>query len=300
LCFAVVFLCLSGACRSLPEPSEQRALYIDLRQVVETRERGEWLVDDTEIEEAQPKAMQSVCQVAPDIATSLSRWLDGQIQTRGGPAAEQYEAGVALTDLGEVLTLERVRELAISTDAARERCPFWLSADGDFEGVHRPTNRFVLMAESAGAGSLILQGDEILLGAGGAGRLLAARGLGHRYLLAFGGEVGGAAGLEPLSDGEDDKIETRIHAALPLMLRVFDLARFYDVELAATALASPRDFDPSVGFRAQLGAGILTVRISQFLPYFSLIAGYEILPWEEPAVHVFRLGTRFGVDFDPS
>jgi hypothetical protein len=293
-------ICLSGACRSLPEPAEERAVYIDLRQIVETRERSEWLMDNQELEEAQPKAMQSVCRVPSETIASLERWLDDQIESQGGPPVDQFDSGAELDSLGEALTLQRVQRLARQTDAARAACPFWIDAGDDFNGVHRPTNRFVLLAESAGAGSLIMQGDQILLGAGGAGRLLAAWGLGDRYLLAFGGEVGGAAGLEPLNNAENDEIETRIHAAVPLMFRVHDLARFYDVELAATALASPRNLEPSPGLRAQLGAGILTVRISQFLPYFSLIAGYEVLPWEDPAVHIFRLGTRFGVDFDPS
>jgi hypothetical protein len=266
---------------------------------VETRERGEWLLDEKELEAAQPKAMQSICRVTPDTVASLERWLDAQIASEGGPPDEQFESGVDLGELGEVMTLQRVRRLAHQTDEVRQSCPFWMTVEEDFEGVHRPTNRFVLLAESTGAGSLILRGDETILGAGGAGRLLAAWGLGHRYLLAVGGEAGGAAVLEPLTDSESDEIETRIHAALPVMFRIHDLARFYDIELAATALASPRDFDPLFGFRAQIGAGLLTVRISKFLPYFSLIAGYEVLPLEGEAIHIFRFGTRFGVDVDP-
>lgn len=293
-----VCACLAGACRTVPEPVEQRALYIDLRQVVETRERGEWLLDDRELEEARPKAMQSVCRVSSTTVEGLDEWLGKELEELGGPPSRQFAQGVALGDLGEQLTLQRVRSLASYTNRTRQDCPFWMTADREFDGVHRPTDRFVLLAESAGVGSLILQGDDTLLGAGGAGRLLAAWGLGHRWLVAVGGEVGGAAGLEPLTD-TDDKIETRVHAALPVMVRVHDLARFYDIDVAATALASPSDFDPSFGVRAQVGAGILTVRISRFLPYFALIAGYEVLPFEEPAIHVFRVGTRFGVDFDP-
>ncbi|QDG54647.1 hypothetical protein FIV42_29055 [Persicimonas caeni] len=291
-------ICLGTACRSLPEPPEERALYIDLRQVVETRERGEWILDEKELEEARPKAMLSVCRVSPQTVEGLERWLDEQLSTRGGTPSKQHAEGADLGELDEEFTLERVRSLASYTNQSRDECPFWLAPDGDFDGIHRPTDRFVFLAESAGVGSLIVQGGDTLLGAGGAGRLFAAWGIGHRYLLGFGGEIGGAAGLEPLT-AQDDKIETRIHAAVPVMFRVYDLTRFYDVELAATALASPADFDPSFGVRAQVGVGLLTVRISQFLPYFSVIAGYEILPFEDEAIHAVRVGTRFGVDFDP-
>lgn len=296
---ALACVCLGTACRSLPEPASERALYIDLRQVVETRERGEWILDEKEFEEARPKAMLSVCRVSPATVDALDRWLDEQLEASGGSAAEQYRAGADRDEIGEELTLERVKTLARYADDSREQCPFWLDQDESFDGIHRPTDRFVFLAESAGVGSLIIQGDKTLLGAGGAGRLFAAWGLGHRYLFGFGGEIGGAAGLEPLTE-EDDKIETRIHAAVPFMFRVHDLARFYDVELAATALASPADFDPSFGVRAQVGVGLLTVRISKFLPYFSVIAGYELLPFEDEAIHAVRVGTRFGVDLDPS
>lgn len=298
VCVGLVCAMCAGACRTLPQKSEQRALYIDLRQVVETRQRGEWLLDERELEEARPKAMQSVCRVSPATVEGLDEWLAKELDAQGGPPARQFARGADIDELDDALTLQRVRNLAAYADRTREQCPFWMSASGQFRGIHRPTDRLVFLAESAGMGALILQGDETLLGAGGAGRLLAARGFGHRWLLALGGEVGGAAGLEPLNE-DDEKIETRVHAALPVMVRVFDLARFYDVDVAATALASPSDFDPSFGVRAQVGVGILTVRISRFLPYFALVAGYEVLPFEDPAIHIVRVGTRFGVDFDP-
>lgn len=293
-------LCILMGCGSVPDQPSERAVYLDLRQIIETRERGEWLLDERELDEARPKAMLTICRVSPETVDSLDKWLDRELEAAGGPPEAQYRRGVDFDDLDEALTLDRIQALAERASADRDQCPFWLDVQPDFQGIHRPTDRFVFLAESAGVGSLQLQGDEQLLGAGGAGRLLAAVGIGHRYLVGAGGEVGGTAGLEPLrGESVSEEIETRIQLAAPVLFRIHDLTRIYDFELAATALTSPVDFDLQYGVRAQVGAGVLTVRLGDFLPYFLLTAGYEVLPWEDPAIHVLRVGTRFGVDFDP-
>jgi hypothetical protein len=295
---AIGVLAITG-CSALPEERSQRALYRDLRQVVETRERGEWLVEYSEIERATPMAMQSVCQVPRNQEDDLSGWLDARLSAEGGPAEQQYDNGVPLRKLREELSLERTRALLESAQSRRDQCPFYLTPSDEFDGIHQTTSRFVLLAESVGAASLSIRGTNVFTGAGGAGRLLPSWGVSHRVLVGLGVEVGGAAGFSPLSGEEGEALETRVQAGVPLLFRFTDLSKVLDLGIAATGITSPTNPDPEIGVRATVGAGVSTVRVNKFLPYFTLMAGYQFFPWTEPQTHLVTAGTRFGFAFDP-
>ena len=294
-----VLLLVGAGCSPLPPKPAERALYQDLRQVVETRERSEWLVDYSEIERATPAALQSVCQVGSDDARDLSSWLDDQIRQQGGPAEEQYRDGVPLRKLREELSLERTRALLEHADGMRERCPFYLEPSDDFAGVQQTTSRFVILAESMGAASMSIQGNSVFTGAGGAGRLMPSWGINHRLLIGLGVEAGGAAGFTPLSGEENEPLQTRVQGGIPLLFRFSDLATIFDVELAATGISSPTSPDLEVGFRGSIAGGVSTVRVNKFLPYFTLMVGYQYFPWTEPQTHMITAGTRIGLAFDP-
>lgn len=290
---------LASACRPLPSQPTARALYQDLRQVVETRERAEWLIDEDELDDATPRALQSVCQADADAERDLATWLDEQLTVEGGPAEDQYRAGVPLNNLGEALSLERTSALLERATAAQDACPFYLTPRADFAGVHQSNDRFVILAESNGVASISFRDDTVFTGAGGAGRLLPGWGFANGTIIAVGGEFGGAAGFEPLAGNDTEPIQTRVQAAVPLLLRFQNLTYNLDLEAAVTGVSTATDFDPDIGFRAAVGAGVSTLRVQRLMPYVTLTLGYQYFPWTNPATHMMQIGTRVGVDFDP-
>jgi hypothetical protein len=284
-------------CTPLPQTLAERALYLDMRRIAETRQRTDWIVDRREVEEALPAAIQSVCAAPADAPAKLRRWIDRRVRAEGGPAREAYErAGRDLGAASEILTIERAG--LILDRALAEPCPFWIERDPEFAGVQEDTDRFVVYVETVGSGEVSWSRGAGTLGGAGAGRLLPAYGLGSRATLMGGAEVGGGGALA--KDGSGG-IRASFAAAVPLLLRLQDVTRFWDLELAGTARI-PEGLDAwRPGFRIATGAGISALRVSNLLPYFALWAGFELLPAHggDPAVAVIRVGSRFGLDWDP-
>src|SRR5690606_16350193 len=129
-----------------------------------------------EIEAAGPAALRSACQVSPAARARLATWIDGRLAALGGSSEVQWRArGKDLDEVRELLTLERGRGLlAWAGQHAAADCPFWLNPTREFQGVHTSTDRLVFLAESRGSAALILRGDSLIVGGGGAGRLLPA------------------------------------------------------------------------------------------------------------------------------
>jgi hypothetical protein len=286
----------------LPNDSAQRGLYSDLRQVVETRERVGWVIDDHELGEALPSALQSVCQTELETRIELLDWFDERVAAEGGPAEEAFvREGEDVGAIEEVLTLERMRELLERADAAAEdQCPFWMDPDPDFTGVQTDTHRIILLAESAGGGGLLLQDGEVLFGGGGGLRVLPGYGFSDRVGLYGGLEVGAAGAISQASQGDGQDVVARPAAAIPVVLRFHDNTWLYDLEAAAItqyhngALRTP-------GVRLSGAVGIGSVRIGSFMPYAMGLLAYDFLPDSNdlPMAHQFRLGTRVGINYDP-
>jgi hypothetical protein len=66
----------------MPRGSAQRALYRDLRKIVDLRDRTGWVVDRIDVQEVAPSAMRSACQVGEPARLSLASWLDRRIAAR--------------------------------------------------------------------------------------------------------------------------------------------------------------------------------------------------------------------------
>lgn len=297
----VAALPLAG-CATLPDPPAERALYSDLRQIVETRERVGWIIDDHELDDAMNSALQSVCQTEVEARIGLLDWFDERIVVEGGPAEEAYEeADEDLGEIEELLTLERMKALLERADAAAdEQCPFWLSPDPDFTGVQTDTERFVILAESAGGLGILLEDGEVLLGGGGGLRLLPGYGFNDRIVLVGGIELGGTGAISQSSDDGSQDVVARPAGAIPLILRIHDETWLYDVEVAAVT----QYHDGTIrtpGFRVAGAVGIGSVRIGSFMPYAMGLVAYELYPEfrDLPFTHSFRLGTRVGINYDP-
>jgi hypothetical protein len=292
--------CVLGACATLPAGRSESALYVDVRKAVELRESTEWVVDRLEVEALAASAMRSACQVEAPARERLLTWLDAQIEAAGGPAEAAYRRDRD-ADIDTALSLERVRAVVRYADEHAHECPFWLSPDAAFAGVQTDAYRLVLLAESVGGGGLIVSGGRARLGGGGGGRLTLALGLDQRVTIGLGAELGGIGsfGNEDATGGRS--LVARFTAAVPLLLRITNLSRLVDFELAATARWSSSDLRLPPGVRGAIGYGLTTVRVGPFMPTAVAYISYEYLPPGDGlgAEHLILLGTKVGLDFDP-
>ncbi len=288
-------------CSTLPQPGPERALYNDLRAMVETKQRIDWIVDRAEIEDSASRIMASACQVPEPHRRALRAWLGGRIALEGGSAEAVWKAKDRdLRAAREILTLERVRGMLDYADQRTKECPFWLPRRPDFEGVQADAGRFVLMAESMGSLQVVLTRDTNL-GGNGNGRLLPGYGVTDRLTIAGGMELG-LASTFPQDDDGRRAVAAVVVGGVPVLARIADGTWRYDTEVAATFRA-PEDSldDPRYGLRISQAAGIAALRIAGAMPYVMAWAGYEWLPSAggRDSFSVIRVGTRVGVNWDP-
>jgi hypothetical protein len=290
-----------AACATLPAPdTPSRALYLDMRRLVESRQRLGWVLDRRELEEAAPTALLSVCRVSPDVREETLGWIGGRLLAEGGSAREVYaRAGDDLSAAHEALTLERT--LALLTHVASTAdadCPFWLTPDdAAFRGVHTSRDRFALILESRGQAGLYALGDRVAFGGGGGGRLMPAWGVSDRFTWALGIELGGS-GL--IATGETQELDAIITTAAPMLFRWYDLSRVYDLEVAAVAFFTTDDVSLLPGGRVSFATGLATPRVGSFMPVGVLQLSYELHPARGvfPMAHVVSVGTRVGFEVD--
>lgn len=289
-----------GACATLPNGRAESSLYVDVRKVVELREGGEWVVDRLEVEAVAASAMRSVCQVDGPSRQRLLAWLETQIAAEGGPAQAMF-ARDADADIDAVLTLERVRAVLRYAEEHAHECPFWLRPDAAFSGVQSDAYRWVVLADSVGGGGMIISDGDVRLGGGGGARLSLGLGVNQRYTLALGAEVGGIASFASSDSGGGRTLAGRFNAAVPLLLRIHNMSRVLDLEVAATARWSIDEVRVPPGARVAIGYGISTARLGAFMPSATVRLSFEVLPasHELPAEYLLFLGTKVGVDIDP-
>lgn len=278
----------------------ERALYVDVRKALHAESRLGWTVDRVEIAEAAAQAEPSACRVTPKRRAHLRRWLEQQIAAEGGPAAAQYRAGADIDDLEEVIDLERTHALLSTVEVHMpDDCPFWLTPSDEFEGLHAVDRRFVLIAESVGGGSLSFSGGRVLAGGGGAARLFASYGVATHVQVALGVEAGGDAVLQKEERGALAP-EGAFRFAVPMFVRLIDIDRLYDLELAAVTRLLDGELEPW-GARVALAGGVSGLRRLGFMPALQISLGYELYPAQHGSdtEHVLRLSTRVGFDWDP-
>ncbi len=293
---------LLGCGTALPPAPATRSLYLDLRRVVETRQRTEWVADQAEVASLTSTTLRSACATTPETRADLETWIDAELAARGGSAEAMWRReGQSLgSATREALTLERVRLLVRNARAhAAADCPFWLRPEARFAGVHGDARRFVLLLESAGGGALVLQNGGLSLGGGGLARVLPAWGFSDRLTMGLGAELGAIGSFATSTD--DRALQASISGSVPLLMRLQNATRIYDFEVAVTG----RFFDGvsriQPGLRVSAGLGLSTLRVGAIMPLALLWVGYEVQPAYDgmPETHTFRLGTRVGLDIDP-
>ncbi|MCG8557946.1 MAG: hypothetical protein MJD61_22075 [Proteobacteria bacterium] len=297
-CLALAAI-LTG-CSTLPAQPTVRALYADLRKMVDIHQTAPgWVVDRLEVEALASSALHSTCQANRSTRSALAEWLQHRIDEEGGLASEIYARTHDLDDAEESLSLERVHKLLIYADQhSAQDCPFWLQPQHDFKGDQSDEHRAVLLLESNGIAALLLERGGNAVGGGGGARVLLGYGFSHRITVAFGGEFGGTADLVEDPVAGNATVDAAFTAALPLLLRVRDVARVYDFEIAPTTKFLFGDQLLPPGFRVALGGGLTALRTQGFMPYGAVWLGYEFQPARGtgPATHSLLAGARVGVD----
>lgn len=301
LCLAALLPFVLGACASLPPGRAESALYIDVRKAVELREGSDWVVDRLEVGALAAGAMRSACQVDAPARERLLAWLDAELTAAGGPAEAAYRRDRDAS-IGRLLSLERVRAVVRFADEHAHECPFWLEPDAAFAGVQTDAYRLVLLAESVGGGGLIVSGGQARLGGGGGGRLTLGLGLDQRVTIGVGAELGGIGSFGSADGTGGRSLVARFTAAIPLVVRITNISRILDLEVAMTTRWSASNLRLPPGGRAAIGYGLTTVRVGPFMPTGLLYVSYEYLPPSDDglaAEHLIMLGTKVGLDFDP-
>ncbi len=293
---AMVMLC--GACATLPADRAQSGLYVDARKALNGEHRLGWTVERVEIEEAAAQTEPSACQIPEEKRKALIAWLRLQIAASGGPAAVRFQHGESKSDLDDVIDLEQTLAVLESVEGhLPEDCPFWLKPDPSFQGIHSTAHRFVLIAESMGAGSLLIRSGQVRAAGGGSARVLAGYGFTPRLQVALGVEGGGDAVLDKREDGTLSPAGAFRFGA-PVWLRLHELDRIYDIELAAISYLENGGLSPW-GLRAAIGGGVTGLRRLGVMPALEIWLGYELFPAQdgESAQHAIRFGTRLGFDY---
>ena len=294
-----LLLVMLSSCVSLPSERPARGLYRDLRQAVEFREGNSWIVDRLEIEQAAPGVMRSICSTPHESSRRLQTWLTAEIDRSGGPSESQFQAsGEVDSVIRETRRLERVRALLDAAEENRADCPYWLEAEARFAGVQGDEGRFAVWLESGGGGSLNIGHGGTQLGGGGTARIMPAIGLGKRLTLAVGFGVG-ASGVVPESEDGTREFRGVISTLVPLVLRVADISRVYDLELSMSSRYIGSDIYH--GARVGLGVGLSAPRVAGLMPYALIWTGYEFTPpqYGSPEQHTLWLGSRVGFDWTP-
>lgn len=299
----LVSLSALGGCAAiltpLPEARDQRGLYVDLRKAVELRESSGWIVDDLEVAQAAPSAIESACSAQPWARERLLAWLDAQVLAEGGPAQGIFEAEGDTRRFREVRRIERIRTFLDHLDRiASHECPYWLQPEDDFAGLQTDESRFVLIAETIGGAAMFFQDGGSVLGGGGGARLMPGYGFDERFTVAGGFEVG-AFGTLDKDDAGNRAFTGNVALAVPVMLRIRDVSRVYDFEVALTTRWENGEARLPMGVRFGAGIGVSTLRVLNLMPHLVIWVGYEIAPATDTgsAVHTLWLGSRVGFDW---
>jgi hypothetical protein len=300
ICLLLLWAGLAGVAQAAPPTRAEEGLLHDLHKMVEVQQAIGWKIDRYEYEDMLPDALLSVCGVAPDVRRTAFARLGRQIDAMGGPVEQAFARnGGDIDELSELVYVTRVRRLLqIAMERSGSDCPFWLLPDPEFRGLQTDAHRFTLTAETGGLVMLHLSEGPPVIGAGGAGRLLFARGFSTRWSLLFGGEFGGAALLAKTDTGTD--LPIHFTAATPVLLRHHRRTWHYDFEIAPVAFFTQADPRPSFGGRVGMLLGISSLRVRRIMPWAGLGGAIEYLFASE--VRSWRVilkgGARVGFDWD--
>ena len=292
---AATSACGSHAAR--PQDPSADALHRDLERLVEIAGTEGWSIDRTEIEEALPSALLSVCRTTSDTQDALLRWLDARIAAEGGPVEQAYrDRGRSLRAVEDLLSLTRIRMLLSSSMERKEAdCPFWLEPRQRFVGRQILDDRWFLSVGGGGKGLLVRQSGENDLNFGGAGRFLVGRAFGRHATLLTGLQSGGSAAFPVEEDGTRGNLAVTVDAIVPLVYRHRLVNSYWEIEGGYLAHLTEGSQDLAHGLHIGMALGGTTSRRRWFFPGAAFGIGYDRIA-EDKVRHVISLGFRVAID----
>lgn len=276
-----------------PGPAE--SLIWDLNRIVELEQQSGWKIDHYEYESMLSSALYSMCRCPNNDRLSALAILDQRVKALGGNPEEELEK-VPLPNQNPdlMMTQWRVRTLLALAIENQDKCPFWITENSNYRGLHSEAGRLSYQVEGGGALVARSEAETFRAGGGGGGRVSIGYGFMQQWDVRVGLDIGGSAitGRE----GEADDIAVDGYMALPLTLRHVGALYRQEVELAPIQIGVPGLDKLRYGIRFGGLIGISYLRVRRILPWVGLgIYGeYAFAREELPAVWTFRAGARFG------
>jgi hypothetical protein len=272
----------------------------DIERIVDGQESASWFVDADALLEMRTSLLESTCRTPAAARGEALALLEAESRETGD-AKSLYEAeGRKVTPLVERARFAERKLLALRTATrwAERECPFWVEPDAGFRGLQSDRDRFALSFESGGNAQVRHTQGVFTIGAGGVGRLLVGRGFGGDWSLYAGLEFGGGAMLKPRV--QPTEFVVNYFPAVPVVLRLHDVAWHYDLELAPVSLFQADNGAVSFGGRFGLGVGLSTLRTRGVIGWAGAVAMVEHYFAESarPAAQFLRGGVRVGVIWD--
>lgn len=276
------------------------SLTTDVERIVDAQESAGWFVDGDAVLEVRSALLESVCRTPVGARQEALALFEAE-HREAGDARSLFEAeGREVTSLVDRARFVERKLYALRTAMtwAERECPFWVRQDLEFGGRQSDRDRFTLSFESGGNAQIRRTEGAFTIGAGGVGRLLVGRGFGGGWSLLAGLEFGGGAMLKPRT--ERTEFVVNYFPAVPVKLRLHDVAWHYDFEVAPVALFQADNTTVSYGARVGFGIGIATLRTRGVIGWAgAVIMGEHYFErGARPRAQFVRGGVRVGVIWD--
>jgi hypothetical protein len=280
-------------------------LLLDLRKIVELQESTGWKIDRYEFEAMMPNALMSVCRASVGVRSAALFEAREAVVHLGGPLEEAIaRRGGAADGLDTLLFASRVDALlARAIERAPSECPPWIAAAPTFDALQSPVDRWLLVAEGGGQGTVQVELDRpdgtsgATLGGGGGGRLLVGRAFGETWSLRFGPDLSAKALVK--RSGESTTLPLQFQVGLPVVLRRTSVSWFSSAEIAPLALVVEDDPRVRAGVRAGVMVGRSALRVRSLVPWAGIGVEVEAFPSpdERPTLLNVKGGLRAGIDW---
>ena len=273
---------ISSVSLAQEESDASRTLSRDFARIVALQEQTGWGVDRYEFETMIPVALRSLCRVPSQLWPVTEAALESEVQRLGGdPAARYEEADRDLDRIEELLSAWRTRELFTRALEQAAECPFWMSQDASFRGLHADEGRWSVHLEGGGLFVGRISDGEVRFGAGGGGRLTAGYGFSESWDLRMGLGFGGAALAD--SSVQTENIAVDFFMDAPVIVRHGGILWRQEIEFAPIISGIPWLGPLQYGVRVGglIGVGYLRVR--------------EVMPWAGLGLYGEYLFERAGL-----
>ncbi len=280
------------------EPS-QRALFRDLERQVTVSAATGWGSDKVEVDALIKPALDSACRVDLLDRTQLAAWISAEIRRLGGPVETAWrERGKDLDAVSDLLVLTRIQKLLARAEELSLDCPFWIEPEHPFRG-RQISERWLLSFGGGGKGTVSVQGGELDLKFGGAGRLLLGHAFTDEHALFVGLEAGASAAFPKNDMGERTMLELGVDVVAPLVYRRTLLNAYFEVEAGWLGRATERDWqDFDHGVHVGFAVGGRALRTRWLFPGAAFGVSWERTFLDGDDATTIKIGARVAFDLE--